>query len=147
MCSCHLARAGRAIAAAPRPSTWSATTQRDHDLPMSAAGRAPALSRTRPRARTGSVPQPAVEPLPPLDYALREAAMLFTEPRLGAREEHLARDESAIPVGPLPIRDVDVDEAHTLGNGERARSIRRLRLPHEIRPDRQRRLGTAQTVR
>src|SRR5262247_2219062 len=117
---------------------WAET--RACDLPPRGAGQAFASSRSRQRGRTRSVPQPAVEPFPPLDYTLREAAMLLTEPWLGACEEHLARYEPAVAVGSLPIRDVDVHEAHAFRNGERARPIRQLRLPHEVRPDRQGRL-------
>src|SRR5689334_11827379 len=107
------------------------------DLPKAAVP-ARVSWRSRPPCSTGSVPQPAVEPLPPLDYAAREAPpVLVADSGLAPGKEDLARNEAAVAVRPLPVGHVDVDEAHAFGDRERARSIGAERLAHEIGPDRQ----------
>src|SRR5262245_50522719 len=116
-----------------------------HRLAISGLGYSPE-ARDFCAGLAGRAAQPVPQAIPSADDVVDNSAMLVTRRRLGAAQKRFADHDWAGRDGALAVTGVNVGEDDSGRSGELALRIGLGCLLHEVRPDRQRGLGAAETV-
>src|SRR5712691_4649407 len=142
----------------PSPAPCAAAASWPPKARLSAARSGSSASPAPPRPNHISTPCPALlapsplsshpvsEAAPPVRHLVGDAGVVFGAGGwLGAGEEGFRGDRGAIAGGELAGRGIDLGHGDSGGDDERWGAVGVRHLSHELGPDRQRGLGSAET--